>query len=639
MSSKQGVSQRIEAVRQNTITILENVVDKSKRFQLPAPPEAVEIHRKKLIENNYNVLVVGEAKRGKSTFINALIGRDLLPTDVDIATSQVFRVSQAPRPAYRLRFEDDSVQEITTDDLPRYGSQVVGNAENIPRLDQIIRWIEVEVPVRYIPKGIALLDTPGLGGLYAAHAEVTHRFVPRADAVIFVLDSKSPIGQSEIEFIETILGVTNQIFFIQTMIDLYFEAEWQAIQRRNQNILARHFGNRLPDVRVWPIASTMLHEAAQTGDEDFLLISHYPEMAKALQAFLSRVGGWFRASEAMVVAKHAHAIGEQVLNERLAVLTKTSQKEQQAREKRIAQRKQQFDAEWGKHGQKRQELESQMCRYAEIGQRSFRQALEAGNEIELSQRKRIEALRSVDEARQLGQVIAADLAITTSKKWQEICQQVQAEYVNLLKSFLQAANIITLPVGLHIIPSETRPNIQQQKNLLATAYGSIGTSFTVSRGLDFVISTLGLGAWDPVTFSGTLIVTFLFSFARKLINLRKEELKAAQEELNNHLDTKLQEFRYALILNKASSLSFSEKYFDNLIRAVLEHVDKVTAQKSEEARAELERISKEAQLHGQQRQARIEQLRQQIREWKSIGHSIQVLVKQLKALEPALTVR
>ena len=143
-------------------------------------------------DNTYQVLVVGEAKRGKSTFVNALIGRDILPTDVDIATSQVFRVCPAEGEAYRLRFEDDSQQEITAADLPRYGSQVVADTEGVPRLDQIIRWIEVDVPVRFLPANVRILDTPGLGALYAAHGQITHRFVPHADAVLFILIRRLP---------------------------------------------------------------------------------------------------------------------------------------------------------------------------------------------------------------------------------------------------------------------------------------------------------------------------------------------------------------------------------------------------------------------------------------------------------------
>ena len=45
------------------------------------PPAALGRYRHKLRENAYKVLVVGEAKRGKSTFVNALIGRDVLSTE------------------------------------------------------------------------------------------------------------------------------------------------------------------------------------------------------------------------------------------------------------------------------------------------------------------------------------------------------------------------------------------------------------------------------------------------------------------------------------------------------------------------------------------------------------------------------
>jgi ribosome biogenesis GTPase A len=192
---------QIESLRQNSLTVLDQVVDRARDFELPAPPEALGLFRQKLQESTYKVLVVGEAKRGKSTFINALIGRAILPTDVDIATSQVFLVGKAAQEAYRIRFEDGSTREITAAELSKYGSQVLADVEGTPRLDQIIRWIEVDVPVRFLPDGVSILDTPGLGSLYAAHSQITQRFIPHADAVIYVLDSSQPIGQPDLETI------------------------------------------------------------------------------------------------------------------------------------------------------------------------------------------------------------------------------------------------------------------------------------------------------------------------------------------------------------------------------------------------------------------------------------------------------
>lgn len=59
-----------------------------------------------LARNAYDVLVVGKAKRGKSSFINALLGRDVLPTGVSLSTSQVFRVTKHEPEAYRRRLAD-----------------------------------------------------------------------------------------------------------------------------------------------------------------------------------------------------------------------------------------------------------------------------------------------------------------------------------------------------------------------------------------------------------------------------------------------------------------------------------------------------------------------------------------------------
>ena len=162
MNHDSEISDRAEAVRVKTVAIIKSLQEKCKEFDLPQPPPGLEQYRQKLESNIYQVLVVGEAKRGKSTFVNALIGRDILPTDVDIATSQVFRICPAASEAYRLRFEDDSQQTIAAVDLPRYGSQVVAEAEGSPRLDQIIRWIEADLPVRFLPPNLPS-DTPGLG--------------------------------------------------------------------------------------------------------------------------------------------------------------------------------------------------------------------------------------------------------------------------------------------------------------------------------------------------------------------------------------------------------------------------------------------------------------------------------------------
>jgi hypothetical protein len=148
-----NVTGQIEGVRQQTVAVLDELISKTGEFELADPPPALERYRGKLRENAYKVLVVWEAKRGKSTFVNALIGQDILPTDVDVATSQVFNIRPSQREAYRVRFEDGSVREILSEDLPHHGSRIVPDAGVVPAPQEIIRRIEVKDARVEVKKG------------------------------------------------------------------------------------------------------------------------------------------------------------------------------------------------------------------------------------------------------------------------------------------------------------------------------------------------------------------------------------------------------------------------------------------------------------------------------------------------------
>src|SRR5919112_4431396 len=348
-------TEQTEEIRRQAVAVLDALMAKAGEFELGEPPKALGRHRRRLRENAYKVLVVGEAKRGKSTFVNALIGRDILPTDVEVATSQVFNVRPAEREAYRVRYEDGSAREITAADLPRYGSQVMADAGIVPTPGEIVRWIEVDMPVRFLPPGVSILDTPGLGALYAGHAQITHRFVPEADAVIFVLESGQPVTDEDLKFIDQILSVTRKIFFVQTKIDQYDEEDWQDVRRRNMEILAERFEGQLDDTRIWPVSSTNLRKAASADERTqkaYLMVSRHKELVAALGAFLTRIAGWDRAAEAMATAAPYYTTSRRVLDGRLAGL-KTESKQQQAELQKVAEEsKRQFEADWGPQGQK-----------------------------------------------------------------------------------------------------------------------------------------------------------------------------------------------------------------------------------------------------------------------------------------------
>jgi GTPase SAR1 family protein len=630
MSYGNTIGNRIAAARQGTIAILEGLVEKANIFQLPAPPSVLEDYRGKLKANDYQVLVVGEAKRGKSTFVNALIGREILPTDVDVATCQVFRIRRAANEAYRIRFEDESQREITLADLPRYGSQTMADVRGLPNLNQIIRWIEVDLPAHFLPEGVSLLDTPGLGSLYSAHAQITQRFVPFADAVIFVLDSSQPIIQPELDFIDKILSKTPHILFIQTKIDLQRRENWQALLRRNQEILQERFGNRLTDTRVWPISSTNLLKAAQAeDDDDYLRVSRYRQLAAVLQVFLFRVAGWDRAAVAIRAAEDYYVLARKTLAGRLAAITEESEQKRAEIQRRIAQRKQQFDKEWGEYGQKQDQLIQDIRRVALAGKQNFLQELQQGGEIEMAQRARIDSLKSFEEAKQYSNVMEEQVIGALLEKWSQIRRQVFNQWSMLLGQFMAVANSLSFSEDT----GSTNVVVRHARNLQVK--GDWSRSIEEANKEADLVSTL-VGYFLPSSIAK--LAALGWTVIRSWIIGIDTRLENAKRELHQRLDDELQSIRQQFlgVDLRFGYLNHIDGFFDTQVRAFSEYIQKAAARKSAEAQVEIDRISEQARLDEQERKTRSEGVQHQLAEWDAISQLIKDIVFGLQILEQSL---
>lgn len=218
----------------------------------------------------FRLVVMGEVKKGKSSFINALLGiPDLLPTSNDVATSTVFKILYGPeRKVLAFHYPpDDSPDwlpppptEIAVADIPQYGTES-GNPGNRRRVD----FIGLQVPSPLLRGGISVIDTPGLGGLFQKHRDITWRYLPNADAVVFVVDSvESVIGQAELDALKKLRELNPLIIFVQTKTDLVEEAHWQAWRQRNLAILAQALGTQESNIAYFPL-SAKLKFAADAG--------------------------------------------------------------------------------------------------------------------------------------------------------------------------------------------------------------------------------------------------------------------------------------------------------------------------------------------------------------------------------------
>jgi hypothetical protein len=182
-----------------------------------APPdEDFRLQAKLTAQGIFRLIVMGEIKRGKSSLINALLGTEnLVPVHSDVATSTVFKIHEGPELKYTVYFERDSGKEkkvISAEQVNEYGTEA-GNPHNVKQVD----FIRVESPAAPLKDGLVIVDTPGVGGLFKKHREITFRHAPNADGVFFVVESDgAPIGEAEVRFIKELRETTQLITFIQT---------------------------------------------------------------------------------------------------------------------------------------------------------------------------------------------------------------------------------------------------------------------------------------------------------------------------------------------------------------------------------------------------------------------------------------
>lgn len=635
-----NITEQIEGIRRQTVAVLDDLIAKAGEFELADPPAALGRYRRKLRENAYKVLVVGEAKRGKSTFVNALIGRTILPTDVNVATSQVFNIRPSEREAYRLRFEDGSEREILAEDLPRYGSRTMPHAGVVATVDQVIRWIEVDVPIRFLPEGVSILDTPGLGALYAGHAQITHRFVPEADAVIFVLESGQPVVEDDLKFIEQILTVTRNIFFVQTKIDQYNKEDWQNIQSRNEEILAERFKGRLADTRVWPVSSTNLRKAASADEKTeqaYLMVSRHKELRGALQAFLARVSGWGRTAEAAALAANYHTMSHKALGGRLAGLTAESEQKKAELRKAAVESKRRFDAEWGIQGKKYRELKEGLQRATAIGKQSFSNTLQQGSDIELAQKAKIDEIKTLKQANRIAEEMPGDIITAVMNDWARICDEVQQRCVALLGPFTEAVESMDASVNADLsgFPDDAKDEFKHDYFTMVRSAAGGGMMVMGVTGIGSMMLPAAAAAVFTTVMPFVAIPALAVLVGGGIKGARATGIKTAQQQLRMQLAEQLQKVRRHFFDVHLTTGNYSrvDEYFMILDRTVNEQVRGLVEKKSKESQAEITRLKEAIQLGDREREARTKQVQEQLDKWDNVGKSIEALMATIKALQ------
>ncbi len=229
----------------------------------------------KLANNRFHLVVVGEFNHGKSSFVNALLGADLLPVGVTPTTACIHHVLAGP-PGATLVWEDGRREETRLEDLDALAAGEGGDERA-----RAVKYVEVRAPGTLLDDGIVLVDTPGVNDLSLQRADVTYSYIPQSDAVLFLLDAGQLVKESERAFLQDKLlaGERDKVIFVVTKVDLLQGAE------RDEALayVAAQLQKLVPSPQVFPVSA---HRARQ-GDPE----SGMRELTEFLARFLPEERG------------------------------------------------------------------------------------------------------------------------------------------------------------------------------------------------------------------------------------------------------------------------------------------------------------------------------------------------------------
>lgn len=217
--------------------------------------------RRRLVDPNVRVLVVGEFKQGKSQLVNALVNAPVCPVDDDIATAvpTVVRYAAATEVALvREGASPDAPPERTAVPVEKL-AEYVSEAGN-PGNKAMLSYAEIGLPRKILEGGLVLVDTPGVGGLGSAHGAATMSALPSADAVLLVSDAAQEYTGPELEFLGAAMKLCPNVACVVTKTDLY--PHWRQIMELDRG----HLETAGIRADAFPVSSTLRLHAAKTQD-------------------------------------------------------------------------------------------------------------------------------------------------------------------------------------------------------------------------------------------------------------------------------------------------------------------------------------------------------------------------------------
>jgi len=240
----------------------------------------------RLDQGRLQIAILGQFKRGKSTFINALLRGPFLPAAVVPATAIPTFIAWGSTPQIRVMFQDDRpVEEISRPDSGTICEQLRQwvTEECNPLNCRRVRRVELFVPAEVLRSGIVLIDTPGVGSTLRHNTDAALDALPECDTALFVVSADPPITEAEMAYLGTAQSHVVRLYFVLNKIDYLTDHERQEAIDFLHSVLGRFL---VPGVHpaIFPISARHALAASMSADPGAFEASGLPNLERQVLA-------------------------------------------------------------------------------------------------------------------------------------------------------------------------------------------------------------------------------------------------------------------------------------------------------------------------------------------------------------------
>ncbi|WNN89900.1 dynamin family protein [Gloeocapsopsis dulcis] len=285
----------------------------------------------------FRLLVLGDMKRGKSTFLNALIGEKVLPADVNPCTAVLTILRYGQQKAVTVYFNDGTTEKFDFDTFKRCYTIPPAEAKKLeeegrqafPNVDYAV----VEYPLDILEKGVEIIDSPGLNDTESRN-NLTLSYIQNCHVILFVLSATQPCTLGERRYLENYIkdrGLT--VFFLVNQWDRVRESlvdpddiqELREAEEKLHQVFKSNLfeycqveGQNLYDKRVFELSSleALRRQLKQLSLEG----TGFSEFMEALNTFLTKERIVAELRQARTLARQTYVHIHEAIERRLPLL-------------------------------------------------------------------------------------------------------------------------------------------------------------------------------------------------------------------------------------------------------------------------------------------------------------------------------